>query len=228
MSLRGAWRGWTGEVRGRVLQRLFLDPDTYHQFNNLILSTPRGTTEIDHVIVSQFGIFVVETKNRGGWIFGRESDQNWTQVHFRVKYTFPNPLRQNYGHVKALEELLGIGTEKMHSVVTFLGGCRFKSPMPPNVLAWDHIDYVKSKTAVLLCDEEVRQIVGVLQATKDAVGFLDRWRHASEVRERYASTDTCPKCRSPLVERIAREGARPGSTFLGCSAFPRCRYVKRR
>ena len=105
----------------------------YHHFRKIILPTPRGSCEIDHLIVSPFGLFVIENKDRSGWIFGEESARNWTAVHFTNKYTFQNPLHQNYGHVKALEELLGIDASKMHAAVVFRGSFEFKTPIPHNV-----------------------------------------------------------------------------------------------
>src|SRR5205807_616293 len=73
----------------------------YHHFRKIILPTSRGSCEIDHLIVSPFGLFVIESKDRSGWIFGEESERNWTAVHFKNKYTFQNPLHQNYGRMKA-------------------------------------------------------------------------------------------------------------------------------
>ena len=66
----------------------------YHHFRKIILPTPRGSCEIDHLIVSPFGLFVIENKDRSGWIFGEESARNWTAVHFTTKYAFQNPLHQ--------------------------------------------------------------------------------------------------------------------------------------
>src|SRR5438445_9191178 len=105
----------------------------YHHFRKIILPTSRGSCEIDHLIVSPFGLFVIENKDRSGWIFGEESDRNWTAVHFTNKYAFQNPLHQNYGHVKALQELLGIGASKIHASVVFRGSFLVKSTIQHNV-----------------------------------------------------------------------------------------------
>src|SRR2546422_962815 len=68
----------------------------YHHYRKIILPTSRGSCEIDHLIVSPYGLFVIENKDRSGWIFGEESERNWTAVHFKNKYTFQNPLHQKY------------------------------------------------------------------------------------------------------------------------------------
>ena len=111
-----------------------LNGRTYRSLHDLTLPTLDGTTQIDHVIVSNFGVFVIETKDLTGWIFGDERSRKWTQSIYGNRYQFMNPLRQNYKHQKAVENLLGLGTRCVHSVVVFVGNSEFKTMMPPNVL----------------------------------------------------------------------------------------------
>ena len=63
-------RGWLGEIKSTLTKKLLLKSAHYIDLNNVTIPTPRGTTQIDHVIVSRYGIFVVESKNMSGWIFG--------------------------------------------------------------------------------------------------------------------------------------------------------------
>jgi restriction system protein len=134
MSLVSSFKGWVGEIQGTLAAKIRLDSQVYRSINNVTITTANGTTQIDHVIVSKYGIFVVETKNIKGWIYGDEKQALWTQVLFGKKYRFQNPLRQNYRHTKALAEFLGIEHSKIHSVVLFWSECEFKTPMPLNVL----------------------------------------------------------------------------------------------
>ena len=88
---------------------LELNPARYKILNDVMLPS-RGnaaTTQIDHIVVSNHGIFCIETKAHKGWIFGNANQDYWTQVIFRYKGRFYNPLRQNYAHTKAIEDLLG-------------------------------------------------------------------------------------------------------------------------
>ncbi|RYD85706.1 MAG: NERD domain-containing protein, partial [Verrucomicrobiaceae bacterium] len=79
--LQSPWfKGTLGEVRVRRSLRSLLDEHEYRLFNDLTLPTRDGTTQIDHVIVSRFGVFVIETKNMKGWIFGGTGQAQWTQV----------------------------------------------------------------------------------------------------------------------------------------------------
>ena len=98
-----------------------------------MLPTEDGSTQIDHIIVSQYGIFVVETKNMKGWIFGGEHQKMWTQSIFKHKSKFQNPLHQNYKHIKTLERVLNIESDKLFSVIVFVGDATFKAQMPANV-----------------------------------------------------------------------------------------------
>lgn len=128
-------KGWLGErAVAKGLSRL--DPRTYHTFHDLYVPRPdgHGTTQIDHVVVSPFGIFVIETKNYRGWIWGSEEQPKWTQQIYRRKSSFQNPLHQNDLHLRALAACLGLPREAFLSVVLFIGHSEFKTPMPPNVL----------------------------------------------------------------------------------------------
>jgi hypothetical protein len=71
-------KGALGEFRVDSSLRAFLDEREYRVFKDLTLPTRGGTTQIDHVVVSRFGVFVIETKNLTGWIFGGADQAQWT------------------------------------------------------------------------------------------------------------------------------------------------------
>ena len=86
-----------------------LNPEHYKTLSNILLpsnSNQIGTTQIDQIVVSNFGIFCIETKAHSGWIFGRADDKYWTQVIYHKKSRFYNPLRQNFGHIKTVKNLI--------------------------------------------------------------------------------------------------------------------------
>lgn len=95
-------------------------PSCYYIINDLLIKTSRGTTQIDHVVVSPFGIFVIETKNHKGMIFGDCYSKVWTQVLYNhSRYTMYSPVLQNQGHIKALNKQAGIPYECMQGAVVF-------------------------------------------------------------------------------------------------------------
>lgn len=162
-----SFKGWDGELTVKLGQWLFLDKKTYHVFNNVFLPNfDGGTTEIDHIIVSIYGIFVVETKNMNGWIYGKEKEPTWTQVFFSKKFPFQNPLRQNHKHIMTISEILKIPKDKFHSIAFFIGDCKLKTKMPENVLSKSYTKYIKSKTKKILTEKEVSTIVEGITAYK--------------------------------------------------------------
>lgn len=227
MSFLSTVKGLVGEVQGSLAGFLFLDKNLYHAINNVTIPTSNGTTQIDHVIVSRFGIFVVETKNYQGWIFGSAEQSQWTQsLPGGKKFKFQNPLHQNYRHIKSLSEFLGLSEDKFHSVVMFWGESEFKTEMPANVMAKGYSSYIKSKAESIFKDDEVLQMVEAIQTGKLPRTWATRRTHLESLKDRHESTTQCPKCGSALVERRVKSGENAGAGFFGCSSFPKCRFAK--
>lgn len=227
MSSGLQFTGWFGELKTAIATRLFLPSSDYVDINNVTIRTRRGTTQIDHVIISRYGVFVVETKNMSGWIFGREDAPFWTKTNRGNKLKFQNPLHQNESHIRALSNLARIAPEKMHSVVVFRGNCSLRTEMPPNVLTGGYITYVKSKRQVLFTEAEVKLIVAAINAGMLPKTHATHLQHVDHLKQRFESTTTCGRCGSPLVLRTARSGSNAGNQFLGCSRYPSCRYVRK-
>ena len=92
--------------------------DNYKIVNNVMIKTSDGNThQIDHIIVSEYGIFVIETKQYNGYICGNDYDKKWTIIAGRNKYYVNNPVHQNYGHVQSLKEILNVTEDKIISIV---------------------------------------------------------------------------------------------------------------
>jgi hypothetical protein len=183
--LKTPWfKGWIGELEINLITKLFLEKDTYHLIKNVTIPADGGTTQIDHIIVSRFGVFVVETKNLKGWIFGKEGDAYWTQKIFRHSEKFQNPLRQNYKHTKTLGEILGIPDDKMRSVIVFTGDSTFKTEMPENVTRpGGYIRYIRSKTTPVLTDSEVTQLISSIAEKRLVPGLETHLRHVKHVKD---------------------------------------------
>ena len=85
--LKSPWfKGYIGEVIVNFAIKVRLDKDEYHLIKNVTLPTEDGTTQIDHILVSSKGVFVVETKNMKGWIFGSEKQRQWTQKIYKLDF----------------------------------------------------------------------------------------------------------------------------------------------
>lgn len=86
----------------------YLDSVHYKILNDILIPSygNTSTAQIDHVVVSNYGIFVIETKDYDGWIFGSANQEYWTRVIYKYKDRIKNPIWQNYGHIKAVQELV--------------------------------------------------------------------------------------------------------------------------
>jgi restriction system protein len=223
------FKGLFGELLVRLSAKFLLDEAEYRPIHNVTLPTPDGTTQIDHIFVSRYGVFVVETKNLTGWISGDEQQAMWTQKIYRNTYKFQNPLHQNFKHVKALEAALNIPAEIFHSVVVFTGISTFKTPMPPNVThAGGYVRYMKSKKQIVLSQPEIESIVQTIGSARLKPSFATAREHIRHIESRRdpEAPRLCPKCGSQMVLRTVKNGARAGSNFWGCSQFPKCRATQ--
>ncbi|HGY5238559.1 TPA: NERD domain-containing protein [Aeromonas salmonicida subsp. pectinolytica] len=249
------FKGMVGEWLITLSIRLFLDKREYHLLDNVTLPLEQGTTQIDHVIVSRFGVFVIETKNMKGWIFGDPKHKRWTQQLYRRRHGFQNPLHQNYLHVMTLKTLLGLADNQLHSIVYFIGDCTFKTPMPDNVMRRGLVSYIKQKITPVLTPAEVIQVVETIQQGRLAANWQTHKQHVALLKTRHASPPAnnastrtpirqpvvdkplqsvlppdnppplCPRCGSTMVLRTATRGENRGKNFFGCSRYPKCRFI---
>ena len=228
-------KGWLGEALVHFLLTRRLDQQVYRVIRNVMLPTSDGTTQIDHVVVSRYGIFVVETKNYKGWIFGTAAQAKWTQKIFKATHTFQNPLRQNYRHIKTLAELTEIPENYFKSVIVFVGEATFKTAMPPQVLhAGEVAAHIRSYGEHLIRDEQVPEAVSAIASWAASVSKDARGRHVTNLQRRHsprppplpaaltATVPDCPKCGQPMRARTNRND---GSPFWGCSTYPRCNGI---
>ncbi|WP_394146581.1 NERD domain-containing protein [Vibrio atypicus] len=224
---------WFKGVFGEFLVNKLLSqlPDSdYTLVRNVTLPTDDGTTQIDHIVVSRFGIFAVETKNMKGWIFGSKNQKQWTQKIYRHSSKFQNPLHQNYKHVKTLESLLAVDSEKLHSVVVFIGDSTFKTDMPENVTyARGCLEYIKKFEQLVFSESEYSQFVYSINEVKLKKGIVTDIKHRQHVKEIVEAKEAkkqCSRCGSEMVVRETKRGENKGKQFWGCSAFPKCRSVE--
>jgi hypothetical protein len=222
-------KGALGESRiGRLLRRL---PDEeFAVINDLLIWTSAGTRQIDHLVISSSGIFVIETKNFSGWIHGNEGSEYWTQTIYNEKTKFRNPIKQNWAHVYALKEILSdLESIAFHPIIVFVGTAELKN--------------VYSRTPVIYDHELLRTILdanGEGNLTVDQVRRIARRLNEARLQERHAKREhvrfvqeytlrrrqveragICPKCGGGLVVRSGRYGK-----FYGCSSYPGCTYTR--
>lgn len=174
----------------RALTRRFVAPD-YHLLNHVTLRLSEGTTQIDHILVSRFGLFVIETKDYRGWIFAGPDDRYWTQVLYRAKFRFQNPLRQNYTHARAVQELLEfLPPNVIRPVVVFTGNAEFKTAVPDGVFSLaGFLTYVKSQGVEVMSINRVQFCVGRLETARLSITKVTDVEHVQGLRGRYGNDE---------------------------------------
>ncbi|HEY6095761.1 MAG TPA: nuclease-related domain-containing protein [Gallionellaceae bacterium] len=175
-----------GEARlSREVMRKFLPPD-YHLLNHITLRLKDGSTQIDHILVSRFGVFVIETKDYKGWIFGGARDSYWTQVLYRAKFRFQNPIHQNYKHVCAVRDLLNfIAPDMIRPVVVFTGESTFITDVPDEVFTLpEFLTYVENFQTEVMSLNRVQFCVGRLETTRLQITGATDVDHVMELRRR--------------------------------------------
>ncbi|WP_417362527.1 nuclease-related domain-containing protein [Gallaecimonas pentaromativorans] len=176
-------KGRRGEAR--LASRLQKLGQPYRQFHDVTLRFGDGTTQIDHLLVSPFGVFVIETKNYQGWIFGGEKQRYWTQSLYRTKTRFQNPLNQNYKHCLAVEALLGLAKGEAISLVAFVGEATFKTALPDNVChGAAALMYIRRFSEHRYGPEQVQAMCQTLASARLAPGRDTEARHLAYLKER--------------------------------------------
>ena len=201
-------------VIGEGVSRLFfmgLDTNEYKVLHNITLQNTEGkTTQIDHIIVSIYGVFVVETKNYQGWIYGNEIDRQWTQVIYKKRQQFYNPIKQNQGHIKALKGML-----PEYKNIPFISIINFspKATLKEIQIHSSHVyvvythrvnSIIKSMKAPVLSNSEIISITERIQQQNNRTLSSE---HKMNIRNNRSSRNDaiikriCPNCSGQLVNR---------------------------
>ena len=223
----------------RVASKLDWLPKEYITLNDILLPTNYGTTQIDHIVVSPYGIFVIETKNYKGWIFGHENSEEWKQSLLGKKrfwgwtseqHKLRNPIRQNAAHVRAVKAILKeIGDFTIIPIVVFSNSAELKITTPNHiVINWcDLRSAIKLYKYRCISEEDVQRIASKISSA-NIITEGSRETHANNIqtvlykKNIAIANGICPKCGSKLVERHGKYGG-----FLGCSNYPQCKFTQK-
>ena len=196
---------------------------------NVYIPHKGKTTEIDVVMVHEKGIFILESKNYSGWIFGSAEQHKWTQsLQNGEKHQFYNPIKQNATHCKAIESFLDINAANIFSYIVFSKRCVLKK-VPENTASYtilrrnallrelrkdiDGKPVVFSPEQIELFSTALENAANVTAEQKQA--------HIEAIHEK-ANGTICPYCNTQLIKRNGKYGA-----FWGCSNYPKCRFVQK-
>ncbi|MGC8561161.1 MAG: nuclease-related domain-containing protein [Phycisphaerae bacterium] len=174
----GAW--WStrlGQRQGAIaaaVQKHFHRP--HKIMHHVTMPTRTGTTEIDHIIIADTGIFIIEAKHYSGLIFGTPDDAKWTQVLYRARRRFQNPIRQNFGHLKVIRNLFHLPDENFIPLVVFTGSATIKTDVGPGVIRLVELgDFLNRPRPVVFNRDQMAVIIGRIELSR-----LDRSSETDE------------------------------------------------
>lgn len=219
-------RGFMGEFWVKT-ELNKLPKDKYTVLNNIMLKINTSTHQIDHIVISKFGIFVIEMKNYYGLITGDKYKDKWIQYLGKKKYYFNNPIHQNYGHIKALEEVLHLKEDKFISVICISNQAKVKIN-DKNVVQLDDInEFIKSHEKEIV-QANLNELENLLKSNNITDRTIKK-QHVKNIKNNLKMNENkeknriCPKCGNVLIERHGKYG-----DFIGCSNYPKCRYTMKK
>lgn len=212
-----------------------LEWEDYHVFNDLLLRDGNYTTQIDHIILSRYGVFVIETKNVHGKVYGSGNAEFWKQYlpdrgykryGSTQEHQLRNPIWQNDGHIKSLRRFVFDNDIPIHGIVVFpYETDLYVMAEQPVLKMQEVVPYVKQFRKDVLSSEQVdfyrRRLLEVISTTEsDRKQHLNNVNRNRERRDAAVASGKCPRCGGILVVRKGKYGA-----FYGCSNYPRCNYI---
>lgn len=225
---RAKIKGFLGEKKLSSML-MFLDKEVYTIFNDLYIETNRGTSQIDHVVVSQYGIFVIETKSYKGTISGSFKSDKWTQNIWGNKYSMPNPIRQNKAHIYALKSVLpNYAHSGFISLIAFSSSASLYITTDEStdiVYIHEILGAIKSHINIVFSQDQVLEICNAISLA-NVINKDIRKKHKYAVQQKIYNRNAqievgiCPNCGAELVRRQGRYGS-----FIGCSRYPQCKFT---
>lgn len=211
-------RGKFGENRVKRVIGETIENEQY-VINDLIILNEGTSSQIDHVVINPRGVFVIETKNYSGEIYGSENQREWTQVlaYGKVKNKFYNPLKQNATHVYNVRKI--VGDLPVHSLVVFVQN-NTRHIKSNNVISLSSLKGALRSGASVLTKKQMKKAYRLLVDSKAEITTKE---HVENIRTQQRSLERgiCPRCGGKLVLRDGKYGE-----FWGCSNYPKCKFKK--
>ena len=185
-------------------------PKEYRVFRDIYLKVNGITTQIDHLVISNYGIFVIETKNYNGWIYGGDNSEYWTQNMYRKKYKFYNPIKQNLSHINILESILKIQKSKFIPIVVFAGEAELKINSKNIVIHLLELErFILNCKTKIFTNSDIEKIIEKLRASiildeniEDK--YIQNIKTRLKQKQEMINHGICPNCKTKLVEKNGR------------------------
>ncbi len=222
---------WYGRRQVNAATEFLLGSSDYYLMKDVVLLTFEGLIQIDLIIVSRFGVFVVATYHYTGVIAGTELNDTWVQMtNNKEKHEFQNPSLQNKKNAETLRRLIGIDKSNMFPLVLFDSISAFKSGiMARTTHGSGFLQYIRSKQKLLLTTNEIKEIVEIIEAKRKKQGLVSGLKQIDTHNQTASLLDNhqvCAICGSEMVIRVAENGRHVGQQILRCILYPTCRSTR--
>ncbi len=187
---------WKQERAEQRVLRQDLNSLLYVDMAGVELATEQGPLRISHVLVSPYGVYVINVLHMSGDIEGEERHGHWAVTQGKQVQKFANPLAENELRCEAVQKLLQLPPEQVHSVVLFMGRCEFLSRVPANV--------TQPSTLVACVRRHLREVF----TPEQMQGFIDR---LSRLRKPSSSANPLQMMGALASEKMAKPGAKKGA-----------------
>ena len=198
-------------------------------FHDILLCHNGTYTQIDHILVTPYGVYVIETKNYSGMVKGDVLETQWVHETRKGAYDFYNPVKQNDAHLKALFTLLPtIPKQYITGFVCFVGdaGLLLSNTNGRVGSLEDFVEMLNMKVygKTVFSKQAIQGITNVITANA-VTDDVSRQKHLMQVKQKQedsrVNVGSCPVCGKDL--RIVRGKY---GTFIGCTGYPKCKYKK--
>ena len=217
-----------GELGENAVSRLLGETIEGEQYviNDLLFCDKSGKScQIDHIFINKFGVWVIETKNYSGTIYGQENQREWTQVlaYGKTKNKFYNPIKQNTTHIYQLSQILNT-SNVFQNIVVFLADADISNIKSNNVYSIYELSAIKTLiTGITLSVDRMEYFYNRLLEIKNT-STISREEHIENIHKMQYQLQhgICPRCGNKLVLRNG-----PTGKFYGCSKYPKCEFTKK-
>lgn len=192
-------------------------------FNDYKIVDEGMSCQIDHILINQNGVFVIETKNYSGNIYGTDEQREWTQVlaYGKIKNKIYNPIKQNNTHLYRIRKILP-KEFPLISIVVFVQNNTQHINSKVAIPLYSLYDHIGKNRGITLSPEKIEEAAKLLQeAQATEITKKEHIENIHLMRDKIAQ-NICPRCGGKLVLRRGKYGQ-----FYGCENYPNCKFIKK-
>lgn len=201
-----------------------LPSDKYKLLSNILIKTKYTTFNIEYVLVSIYGIFVINIKDCKGEIVGSENDEYWiNNINNRTKF-LKNPVIESNEYIEALMHKLEVSDSELFiPIIAFSNNCDLRASSTYRIVRVNQIKRaIQKNMKIRLSCYDMILFVNKLRSKNNTIEKVEKDIKLEIIKENKKDIDICPKCGADLISRKGESSA-----YKECSNYPECKYITR-